>query len=225
MCVVDLNTGNLLFGPEPGARAGSPWGCGVDTLHPSLQSFHPCLSAGNPGLLPVAFTVGDVRPQRDEWHTVQYILRNARHIGCSHAVLKSKSPLGASFVLSTCKHCVLSSFHAQIVIRMWHQFEQITLYRGAKYIYCHINSWHADASKAEAAHHVLHGVMWRWATAMENMSRPFLSHITMKKCPLSRKPSRQMWSAAWTLTQIRARPLFNQQLCDNWLLIIWLVGK
>lgn len=66
MCVVDLNTGNLLFGPEPGARAGSPWGCGVDTLHPSLQSFHPCLSAGNPGLLPVAFTVGDVRPQHDE---------------------------------------------------------------------------------------------------------------------------------------------------------------
>lgn len=66
MCVGEYKYRELEGDVWPGARAGSPWGCGVDTLHPSLQSFHPCLSAGNPGRLPVSFTVGDVRPQREE---------------------------------------------------------------------------------------------------------------------------------------------------------------
>lgn len=63
MC--DLNTTNLeeLACLKPGARAGSPEGCGVVTVHPFLQSFPPCLSAG---LQPVVFTVGDVRPQPEE---------------------------------------------------------------------------------------------------------------------------------------------------------------
>lgn len=96
-CVRDLNTHNFFFfleellGPEPGACAGSPRGCGVDTVHPFLQSFHPCVSAGNPGRLPAVSSVGDVRPRREQRHTVHYISRKARHVGCAHTELKARS--------------------------------------------------------------------------------------------------------------------------------------
>lgn len=54
----------------------APWGCGADTLHPSLQvstlSFHWVL-----GQLPVVFTVFDIKLA--VWlRTVQYVLRNGR---------------------------------------------------------------------------------------------------------------------------------------------------
>lgn len=66
--MADLSPHNLkeLLGLVPEARAGSPRGCRVDTVHPFLQSFHPDFSAGNPGWLPVVFAVGDVRPRREE---------------------------------------------------------------------------------------------------------------------------------------------------------------
>lgn len=71
----------------------APWGCGADTLHPSLQvstlSFHWGL-----GQLPVVFTVFDIRLAVG-LRTVQYVLRNARLFP---AALKSRSQLRSNFV-------------------------------------------------------------------------------------------------------------------------------
>lgn len=41
-------------------------GCGADSVHPFLQSFHPYLSSVSPGRLLVVLALGDVRPQRVE---------------------------------------------------------------------------------------------------------------------------------------------------------------
>lgn len=93
----------------------------ISTKFPSL-SFRWYL-----GRLPVVFTVCDIRLQRGEWHTVQCMLRNARRIGCAHAVLKSKSLLRSNFVLGPCKHLISSSFSVQSVISVLHYTTLINL--------------------------------------------------------------------------------------------------
>lgn len=93
LCVwpIYAELGGLGAGLEPGARAGSP-GVVVVVVGWILYTHFckvstPVFSAGNTGRLPVVFTVGDARPQHEEWHTVQYVLSKARHTGCSQAVL------------------------------------------------------------------------------------------------------------------------------------------
>lgn len=93
-----------LFGLQSATRTGE-WTVSARSFP---QSFHACLFSGILGSLPDVFTVDDVRLHHEEWHTVQCNASRARHIGCSHTVLRSKSLLGSGLFLRLCRSCRLS---------------------------------------------------------------------------------------------------------------------
>lgn len=93
----------------------APWGCGADTLHPSLQvstlSFHWGL-----GQLPVVFTVFDIRLAVG-LRTVQYVLRNAR--------LKSRSQLRSNFARWVQFSLLLSSLLFITTTLLWQSLTRL----------------------------------------------------------------------------------------------------